>query len=357
MTLPKETLWVRDPHTEAKHRVLAGYYAAWFPIMLQTFPRLTVFDGYAGPGEYLDGAEGSPIIALRSLLDRPQLVQRGRPVRFVFLEERDDRREHLAELIESKFPNRPGHVKVDVILGDCITDGEAALTAANAWGQPIFANLDPFGPAIPHELVVRLGRNRGSEVLVTFMSDWLRRFCALEDLEDGDLLFGSPGWRSVGSLSSPGDKELFLVSLYKTTLADAGLGLATEFKLSDEGGRTFYLIYGTGHRKGLQVMKDSMWKIDPVSGIQFRDPKDTEQGVLDLGQNEPDVAPLRRQLVTRLSEVGSMTLEDLREHTFFQTAFRSPHCTTAVKQLLAAETATRDPVGGQLSGKVRIALA
>ena len=75
--------------------MLAGYYDAWFPIMLSTFPRLTVFEGYAGPGEHTKGEEGSPLIALRSLLDRPDLITLGKQVRFVFVEERQDRIDHL----------------------------------------------------------------------------------------------------------------------------------------------------------------------------------------------------------------------------------------------------------------------
>jgi three-Cys-motif partner protein len=74
MAIQKKVIWERDPHAEAKHSVLAGYYDAWYPIMLSTWPRLTVFDGYAGPGEYTKNEVGSPIIAMRRLLERRDLV-------------------------------------------------------------------------------------------------------------------------------------------------------------------------------------------------------------------------------------------------------------------------------------------
>jgi hypothetical protein len=38
--------------------------------MLGTFPRLTVFEGYAGPGVYTKGEDGSPVIAIRGLIER-----------------------------------------------------------------------------------------------------------------------------------------------------------------------------------------------------------------------------------------------------------------------------------------------
>ena len=359
MPVPSEVIWSRDPHTEAKHLVLSGYYDAWYPIMLSKWPRLTVFDGYAGPGEYSAGEEGSPIVALRRLVDRPELVALGKPVRFIFVEERGDRLDHLRSLIAAKFPRLPGNIRVDLVRGSCETVWDTALTSAGAWGQPIFANLDPFGPGVPYPLIERLGRNRASEVLVTFMSDWLRRFATLAELDDGDIQFGNGEWRQVADLGDPESKELYLVTEYLHTLARAGLGLTARFRLSDEGGRSFYLIYGTGHPRGLEKMKESMWKIDPVRGIRFRDPSDPEQGVLDLGQSQPDLSPLKRQLRKLLAgnQPNGLTLEELRQYALRQTAFRPPHATRAVRQMIAAGDLRRDPVAGQLSGSVRLGLA
>ena len=50
-------------------------------------------DGFAGPGRYLGGEEGSPLIALRALLQHPQMQapRAGFEVRFFFIEERPDR--------------------------------------------------------------------------------------------------------------------------------------------------------------------------------------------------------------------------------------------------------------------------
>jgi hypothetical protein len=71
-------------------------------------------------------------------------------------------------------------------------------------------------------------------------------------------------------------------------------------------------------------MKDSMWKIDPVRGIQFRDPRDPNQGVLDFGNLEPDMSPLIKMLTTELArDPGvSRSVEELKDFALFQTGGR-----------------------------------
>jgi three-Cys-motif partner protein len=358
VAVPETTIWKRDPHTEAKHHVLGRYYDAWYPIMLNHWPQLTVFEGYAGPGEYLNGEEGSPIIALGRLLGRPEVNPAEKPVRYIFVEARDDRLEHLRSVVAASFPNLPSHVTIDFVPGSCEAVWDTALANAEAWGQPIFANLDPFGPGVPYTLVQRLGRNPGSEVLVTFASDWLRRFASLEDVDDGDRQFGSREWRKVTALDSAAEKELFLLSAYRETLKRAGFGLSAPFKLSDEGGRSFFLIFGTGHRRGLEVMKEAMWRTDPVGGIRFRDPSDPDQGILDFGVPEPDLTPLVHRLRALLTAQApqELTVEELRDFALFKTAFRAPHATTAVRRMLHAGELRRSPEHGQLSRKVRVRL-
>lgn len=59
-----ENLWKRDDQTQGKHLVLQHYLTGWFPILGRSNDRLLFVDGFAGPGEYADGEQGSPLIAL-----------------------------------------------------------------------------------------------------------------------------------------------------------------------------------------------------------------------------------------------------------------------------------------------------
>lgn len=58
---PTTALWPLARHTEAKHRVLRRYLEAWLPIVSHVPGReLWLVDGFAGPGQYIGGANGSP---------------------------------------------------------------------------------------------------------------------------------------------------------------------------------------------------------------------------------------------------------------------------------------------------------
>ena len=64
MSAPRTTLWAIEPHTRAKHEILRRYLEAWTPILASSHRVILYVDGFAGPGAYAGGEEGSPIIAL-----------------------------------------------------------------------------------------------------------------------------------------------------------------------------------------------------------------------------------------------------------------------------------------------------
>src|SRR5579872_5858597 len=99
MAVPTAIVMDRDPHTEAKHRILGNYLAAYFPIMTSRFADegLCFVDAFAGSGEYTDGGEGSPLIALRTAT-RPEVTGSGCALDFVFIEANPGRMAHLRQL-------------------------------------------------------------------------------------------------------------------------------------------------------------------------------------------------------------------------------------------------------------------
>ena len=141
MATPTGTLWPRDPHTAAKHVLLRRYLQAWFPIMAKKFhdTGITFLDGFAGPGEYENSNESSPVIAMEQAL-RPEVTCTQTETRLVFIEQRQGRAKHLAELLERRFPpsERPQHMRVVVRQGKCQEQHAEIFDALGAWRGPIW---------------------------------------------------------------------------------------------------------------------------------------------------------------------------------------------------------------------------
>jgi three-Cys-motif partner protein len=330
---PKATVWDRDPHTIAKHRLLERYLQAWFPIIAAHFHAtgFTYVEGFAGPGEYRDGGLGSPLIALQQTV-RPDVLQHGAECRLVFIEKDPKRFEHLKGVIEREFPavGMPGSVKLSIECGECGTRLVPAMTAAGAWGGPIFANLDGWGADAPYKVVRRIGQAIASEVLVTFKDTFFTRFATVIEQDAGDRVFGDADWRQVATLASAA-KKAFLVSQYRRRLNVAGFIHTLTFEMIDEGMHTLFLVFRTTSLDGVRKMKDALWTVDTVAGARFRDPSDPDQ--LAFAIDAPDFTPLRHAVISLVRSAGIATLEELRLNVLASTIYKESHVSNVVKEL------------------------
>src|ERR1700719_5434474 len=178
MAAPTTTIWPLDPHTSAKHAILRRYLKAWIPILtLGRFPRVAYFDGFAGPGKYSGGEDGSPVIALKAALEQNPPI-RGQVI-FRFVEEKPDRAEVLQQIVKSlPIPNNfdvkvEGGRKFEAAFKDFRTH------YVNNAGKipPTFAFIDPFGwTGAPFSAVQFLMSQSSCEAFITFMYEEINRF-------------------------------------------------------------------------------------------------------------------------------------------------------------------------------------
>lgn len=237
--MPDETIWERSPHTAIKHQLLHGYLGGWLAKLAWT-GRVLFIDGFAGPGRYRGGEEGSPLIALRLALEHrifrdPKYASCERIL--VFIENDPARFAHLQEELH------PFELPAQVKIAAFNVDFEQGLT--DILGQidqgrhlaPAFIMVDPFGwTGFPFSLVERIAREPRSEVLVSFMIESIVRWIEHPQQEANlGRLFGSDEWRAVPRNATPEQRRDFLVSLYQNRLRAAGLQHQWRFELRDEG--------------------------------------------------------------------------------------------------------------------------
>jgi three-Cys-motif partner protein len=357
MPSPTAVIWPCEPHTRAKHGILQRYLEAWYPIFMQSpWRSVTYAEGFAGSGTYEQGEEGSPVIAAGVFLRRRRFLDDGKQMTMVLVEKDGRRLDELRRQMRaclSRYGDAPQTLRVVYEHGECAQRLLPALAARGARNGPIFAFLDSFGgPDVPLHIARAIASVRSSEVLVTFGTSFLARFGADPAYQQqGDEVFGSPSWRQVLSLA-PAEKKRFLVSTYRQSLKTAGFSYVISFEMVDDTGHDLHLVFGTSNPRGLEKMKDAMWKADPVQGVHFRDPRDPEQMTLDFDLH-PNLAPLRRSLLAQLAG-GDQTVAQMQEHALMETVYRGPHVGRALPAMVREGLIERDPPGGQLSSTTHI---
>ena len=334
MTTPKETLWELDPHTRAKHEILGRYLAAWFPILSTHHSRIVYIDGFAGPGRYKKGENGSPVIALKVALNHRKAIV-GEVV-FWFIEEREDRLEHLR--MELGKLTVPAHFKVIAESGKFHERFGAVLSSIGAGNDtlaPTFAFIDPFGfSGIPFSAIEQLLRCKRTEAFVTFMVDAINRF--LEHPDDKvvqHIVDAFGGEEAVQIAKGAGNRIVKLRQLYQSKLQQVAK-YVRYFEMRDRQDRPqYYLFFATNNEVGHRKMKEAMWKVDADGEFRFSDATNPNQLVLF----EVDATPtLVDQLRDEFCTKGTVTGQAVREFVEDKTAFLKKHMTAALRQEEAA---------------------
>lgn len=279
-----DVIWSLEPHTKAKHEILKYYLGAWFPILASVHLRLLYVDGFAGPGEYKEGEDGSPIIALKVAQDhafRHKLTRPGMDLVFLFIEKDEARCQNLKRKIDTlRLPANFG-VHVECASFEEVFDQVLSqIEEQNKRLAPSFVFIDPFGPTgFPMRLVSRLAQQPRSEVLITFnyqsLNEWFlqdpRKHKHLDELYGGDV------WWQALQISSTGRKERYLMETYKKALE--GLGWKGHpFRMVNKQNQTqYYLFFATAHWGGMLAMKQAMWRAAPTGDFQYFDLIDPQQ--------------------------------------------------------------------------------
>ncbi|RCH65584.1 hypothetical protein DT019_27130 [Streptomyces sp. SDr-06] len=340
-------LWDLEPATAAKHRLYQRYLDAWWPILLQASngyirPRVTLLDAFAGPGRYKGGEDGSPVFILRRLLHHSAVDRMGlsrERVRLIFIEKDRARYEHLLTELTGQFgPLDDLPVRVEVHRGEAGRDSEMLLTRSKAWGHPILGIFDSWGSVqTPLDLMTRIARNKSSEVITTFGPNWFNR---REELNADilDMVFGGRAhWTPADDEQRPDERWRVWTRTYREALHRAGFGYQLQFKLVPRTGQDLYLVFGTGSPKGLEAMKDAMWKVDDSDGMSFRDPRTrgaVPLGQLDLFQGTGCTDPELVELITQRLTLGQASVEEIGRWLLTETSrWKASHALGAVKEM------------------------
>lgn len=341
--MPKitSTIWKIEPHTEAKHAILRKYLDAWLPIITSCSGRVLYIDGFTGPGAYIGRKDGSPIIAIRAVLEHRAKITSE--IKMFFIEADKKRCEFLKQKIACleippNIDTKCLCAKFDEIMTDILDYIDEKKTRL----APAFVFIDPFGfSGIPFTLVKRIMRNAKCEVLITFMYEEINRFVSDKRIWDSlEETFGTDEWKDVIDEKNPRIRLDLLHGIYKNQLErEAGIEFVRSFKMVNKTNKTdYFLFFGTNNITGLKKMKAAMWKVDESGLFQFSDATyDPAQPM--LFETEPNYELLRKIIVEKFRG-KSVSIKDLEYFILTQTSFRETHYK---KQILAPMEAKKPP--------------
>ena len=144
---------------------------AWLPIMTKWNGRVLFIDAFAGPGEYSGGEHGSPVIALRALIDHRALNQIRSEVNYLFIEKEAPRSQHLEEVLgelKDQLPPGCNYKVINSTFDETLTDVLDDIEQQKAHLAPAFVMIDPFAVSeTPMYTIGRILQNPKSEVYIS----------------------------------------------------------------------------------------------------------------------------------------------------------------------------------------------
>jgi three-Cys-motif partner protein len=291
-----EVIWDAPEHTKAKHKILKGYLDAWAPIMSQratkfrSRPPLYV-DAFAGPGVYKDGTDGSPLVAIKAVLEHARPIPS--PIRMTFIEVDTER----FEILRSKLSGIPhldrSRVIVEGVLNTTCQEGLRELidTEKRRYGSlgSALVFLDQFGYSqSPMAMIGEIMAGDSCETLIYL--DYQRMNHTLTDPNKEAALtkaFGSREWEIAAGLEGR-QRVASLRNSYKSALYGAGAAYVWDFEMRGQRNELLsWLFFCTSNEKGLVEMKKAMYQLDLTGNFRFSD-RDVQQLNLLAKSFDPD---------------------------------------------------------------------
>ncbi len=351
-----------------KHLILRKYLPPFISKVgyTATYGRVVIVDGYAGPGRYEDGSEGSPLILSGFAANPPG--GGDRKVDVVLVEKEVTHYKLLRNLL-AEHPvagvRSPIHGRVTDHLDDILASADA---------QPLFAYLDPYGldvawTDLTNKIFARPGTRYApaTEILLNLSADGIRRIGGVleaapysgrrKTLERLDIAVGGDWWRDEWRLAdSPGEAAEVIASEYARRLSEASNAYTWAVPVVRKEGQqpVYHLVYATRHPDGQSVFGETVsgalgeWRKAQMEGTLFES---------EFAETEKTLgAEWSRTIAHNVTALlGTRSTIALREHyaELFGSVLgraREKHLRAALKQLAVDGVIAEAPTGKLVTG-------
>jgi three-Cys-motif partner protein len=329
--MSEQDLYAGREQTLVKHFILRRYLERFAHIVGTFADSITYVDCFSGPWNVRSHnlQDSSFAIALKELRKaRTTLAAKDREfqIRCMFLEKDPAAFARLEEFAR-QIQDAKIHTRNEE-LSDSIDAIRQFVRQGGRDTFPFFF-IDPTGwTGFEMDPISPLLRQRPGEVLINFMTDYIRRFIdhpQEQTREQFAALFGSEEVRGhLQALSDPQDREDALFTNYADTVRKIGDFTYTCAAIAfypEIDRRYFHLIYATRHRRGVEVFKEVEQKAMEVQeqtraeAKQRKRVRKTQQRELFSAGEMPQARPIDLLRSRYLAQARQKVLELLQAKT------------------------------------------
>lgn len=343
-------LWVCPPRTKTKLEILTHYLSAWFGILASNgFRHVFYIDGFCGPGQYLDGEDGSPVIATR-LANSTAQKWPGFKATLIFVDNEPQAIEHLRT--RNAIKGHHSNVVVDLKHGTFAeeVDGIVGTLEANP-RSPVFSFIDPFGFShSPFNTFEQLMRNKSSEIFINLMCGFMNRFKEHSDDRITQNIKDMVGTGDLSDIIKSADPIDAICLAFEKNLRKVG-EYTLKFMMRDEGNiRDNAFFFSGKHPRGFEKIKQAMWKVDPIHGNSFSAYRSGGSIQSDMFENGPQTQELYGLIVNEFGDRSGVSVDEIFKWVVEKTDTFLPSHARAELEMLNQRGAIRtiyDPSGSK----------
>lgn len=333
----KQVIWNAHPRTKAKLEIVGHYLSAWFGILAKGGHRHLIYiDGFCGPGEYLGGERGSPVVAA-SLASATAAAYPSLKITLILVDQDSATLDHLQSIDAIKKPHPS--VTIDIRQGQFADQVDHIISYLVANPQsPTFSFIDPFGfSQLSFDKLKPLMHNSSSELFINFFCGFMNRFKEHPDpvvVERVRAMIGVPDLAPIVTAADPLGK---MCEAYEGNLRSLGY-YVLKFMMRDEGNIRDNAFFFCGRQaRGFEKIKEAMWKVDPHNGNAFsartHEIEAKSNPLFDLG---PHTFPLSKMLSRQFSSRKGVAVSEIFKWVVEETpTFLTPHTRIELDRLLA----------------------
>lgn len=261
----------KRPWSVIKDKVLRSYLTAYLPKVNKLGRPILIVDGFAGPGKFEDGSEGSPLI----ICALAEQYTRGKYSAFFINKDREHHERLKSTLAEETLLGPT----VSPILGDTVAILPSLRRAIR--DHTVFLYLDPFGPTgSPFSLLepfLTRDQRFSTEIVLMVHMPIVHRLAARNAVQEGrehaaliqqyhakmTETFGGEYWKPImlnpDDQLSPEAREFQLINAYERKLGQYLPFVGScPVRASKHERIKYFIVFASRHPDAMLLMNDSM---------------------------------------------------------------------------------------------------